>query len=140
MIELEMLAVVWATRKCKLYLAGMQHFDLVTDHKPLVPILNDYTLDMVETPRLQRLKEKLQLYSFTATWKKGKEHAIPDALSRAPVSDPEPLDLLDSQSVEEGVRRCTVCAITVTVEFLKEIVVAKFEKNPKTPISGQIWT
>ena len=28
------------------------------------------------------------MYTFTAVWQKGVEHAIPDALSRAPTSDP----------------------------------------------------
>ena len=45
MIELELLAVVWATKKCRHYLLGLPHFDIIIDHKPLRPILNDYTLD-----------------------------------------------------------------------------------------------
>ena len=115
MIELELLGVVWAARKCKLYLQGLQHFDLIVDHKPLVPILNSYTLDMIETPRIQRLKEKLQLYNFTATWRKGKEHAIPDALSRAPVLDPTEEDKWDSTEAEEHTQR-HIRAITVSIE------------------------
>ena len=43
-IELEMLAVVWAMSKCRLYLSGLQNFTLITDHRPLIPILNHYTL------------------------------------------------------------------------------------------------
>ena len=39
-IELELLAVMWAMTKCKFYLGGLQHFNLVTDHRPLVPIVN----------------------------------------------------------------------------------------------------
>ncbi|XP_045114017.1 uncharacterized protein LOC123506168 [Portunus trituberculatus] len=70
-IELEMLAVVWAMGKTKFYLTGLQHFNLVTDHRPLVPILNSYSLDAIENPRLQRLKEKIartssQLYGARA--------------------------------------------------------------------------
>ena len=87
-IELELLAVVWAMSKCRPYLIGQQHFTLMTDHRPLVPILNHYTLDAVENPRLQRLKEKLSPYLFTAEWRAGKYLCIPDALSRAPVDHP----------------------------------------------------
>ena len=65
-IELELLAAVWAMSKCKYYLIGLQHFELVTDHRPLIPILNHYSLDAIENPRLQRLKEKLSAYLFTA--------------------------------------------------------------------------
>ena len=39
-IELEMLAVRWATLKCKIFLSGLQHFTVITDHNPLLPILN----------------------------------------------------------------------------------------------------
>ena len=39
-IELELLAVAWAITKCKMFLAGLQHFSVVTDHNPLIPILN----------------------------------------------------------------------------------------------------
>ena len=87
-IEQEMLAVTWSTKKCETFLRGAQHYDLITDHRPLVPILNSKGLNEIENPRLQRLREKLTPYNFTTSWKKGKEHCIPDALSRAPVSNP----------------------------------------------------
>ena len=87
-IEVEMTAVLWATRKCSTYLTGLPHFELVVDHKPLVPILNSKMIGEIENPRLQRIKEKLGSFSFTARWQKGSLHSIPDALSRAPVQDP----------------------------------------------------
>lgn len=103
-IELELLAVVWAMLKCKFYLFGLQHFDLVTDHRPLVPILNHYSLDAIENPRLQRLKEKISAFNFTATWRAGKELCIPDALSRSPTSRPTPEDELLSSETACSVR------------------------------------
>ena len=51
-IELELLAVSWATIKCKLFLAGLPHFMIVTDHHPLIPILNNHRLDEIENPLL----------------------------------------------------------------------------------------
>jgi len=44
-IELEMLAVCWVISKCKLFLSGLQHFTIITDHNPLIPILNNHRLD-----------------------------------------------------------------------------------------------
>ncbi len=41
--ELKLLATAWATSKCRLYLFGLPHFTLTTDHRPLIPILNFYT-------------------------------------------------------------------------------------------------
>jgi hypothetical protein len=91
-VELELAAVEWAIRKCKLYLLGLQQFTLMVDHQALVTILDSYTLDAVENPKLQRLKERLSPYVFKTVWRKGREHAIPDALSRAPVNDPSTED------------------------------------------------
>ena len=72
-IELECLAVAWAVRKCHLFLAGTS-FELVTDHRPLVPIINDYSLDKIENPRLLRLILKLRPYQVHASWRKGSAH------------------------------------------------------------------
>ena len=66
MIELECLAVVWAIIKCHVYLAGSR-FELLVDHRPLVPIFNSYSLDQVENTLLQRLLLKLRLYQFAHT-------------------------------------------------------------------------
>lgn len=49
-MELKMLAMAWTMHKCEYYLKGLQTFEHVTDHRPLVPILNHYTLDAVENP------------------------------------------------------------------------------------------
>lgn len=100
-IEVEMAAVLWAIRKCGTYLTGMPHFDLVVDHRPLVPILNSKMLGEIENARLQRMREKLTAYSFTARWQKGTAHCAPDALSRAPVQDAgTPGDAADSDGMD----------------------------------------
>ncbi|XP_068204834.1 uncharacterized protein [Palaemon carinicauda] len=113
-IELEMLAVVWAMSKCRLYLAGLQHFTLMMDHRPLIPILNSYTLDALENSLLQCLKEKISPYIFTAVWRAGKLLCVPDALSRAPVSHPTQEDEILGASSAAHLR--TVIAMnTVTL-------------------------
>ena len=88
-IELEMLAVSWAITKCRLFLAGLQHFHIITDHNPLISILNTHCLDEIENPRLQRLKARIMEYHFTAQWTKGYKHHAPDALSRHPTDVPQ---------------------------------------------------
>lgn len=79
MVELEALAIFWAIRKCEVYLAGMSHFIVVTDHKPLETIFNKYSLNAIDNPRVQNYRTKLANYMFTVKWKKGKDHKIPDA-------------------------------------------------------------
>ena len=100
-IELELLAIAWAVKKCHIYLAGRDHFDIVTDHKPLLPIVNKKGLSEIENPRLLRLRERLLPYSFVLGWKKGVEHAIPDALSRFPVQKPTHEDELAERELNE---------------------------------------
>ena len=77
-----------------MFLAGLPHFRVITDHHPFIPILNSHRLDEIENPRLQRLKTQIMAYNFTAEWRKGIENDAPDALSRNPVLDPQPQDTL----------------------------------------------
>lgn len=101
-IELELAAVNWAVHKCNTYLKGLPHFDIIVDHRPLVPILNTKLLSEIENPRLQRIREKLSSYTFTACWQKGSAHSAADALSRAPVRHPEVDDGVGDMDVEEA--------------------------------------
>ena len=75
-----------------MFLAGLPHFRVITDHHPLIPILNSHRLDEIENPQLQRLKTRIMAYNFTAEWRKGKENNAPDALSSNPILDPQPQD------------------------------------------------
>ena len=51
-VELECLAVEWAVSKCRLYLAGIE-FQIKTDHKPLLGIMNGRELEAINNQRLQ---------------------------------------------------------------------------------------
>ena len=108
MVELECLGAVWAMQKCRIYLAGLQ-FTLVTDHQPLVTIFNCHSLNQVENPRLQRLVLKTRMFQFRTIWQKGSQHAVADALSRAPVNTPTSDDTLgeeDPQYASPTIRAC----------------------------------
>ncbi|KAK3866862.1 hypothetical protein Pcinc_027640 [Petrolisthes cinctipes] len=89
-IEMELTACVWACQKCRIFLAGLPHFDLIVDHRPLVTILNHKLLSEIKNPCLLRMCEKLIPYSFTVSWQKGAAHQIPDSLSRSPVCEAVP--------------------------------------------------
>ena len=106
-IELELLAVTWAVKKCSLFLQGTS-FTIITDHRPLIPILNQYSLDQIENPRLQRLVLKLRSYQFRAEWRKGSANAFADALSRYPVVKPVADDELGEDPALTGlsIRAC----------------------------------
>ena len=85
--EIELLAVVWAVQKAHLFLAGAQ-FELIVDHRPLVPIINTKKLDELTSPRIVRMKEKLATYRISAVWRPGTKHTVVDCLSRHPIDNP----------------------------------------------------
>ena len=92
-------------KKCRLQLLGSpKPFKLVVDHQALVTILDKQTLDAVQNPRLQGMKERLMRFNFTTVWNKGKTHAIPNALSRSPVSNPSADDVDDHLACIHQVR------------------------------------
>ena len=63
-VEGECLAAAWAMEKAKYFLLGCKSFLLATDHKPLLGILSDRSMEDVENPKLQRLKEKTLRFNF----------------------------------------------------------------------------
>ena len=104
-IELEALAVCWALQKCRLFICGLPSVEVLTDHRPLVPILNSKTLDEIENPRLQRLKLRMSEFAhFTATWVPSSQHTAADALSRSPIARPEDGDECGEDAAAASVR------------------------------------
>lgn len=79
-IEKELLASVWACEKFRMYLQGVK-FILQSDHKPLIPLINNKNL--ADAPvRCQRLLMRLARYSPSAEYVPGKYMVIADTLSR----------------------------------------------------------
>ena len=77
-------------KQCHLYLSGLPHFDVITDHQPLKLIFNKKDLFEIDNDKLMKIKQELQSkYVFTVDYRKGPDHVVPDALSRNPVNDPE---------------------------------------------------
>ncbi|KAF4528167.1 hypothetical protein B566_EDAN016430 [Ephemera danica] len=91
-IEREALGIVWACQKFHDFIMGKM-FSILTDHKPLVTILGQKNLSEM-TPRLQRLRLKLLPYSYDVQYIPGKDHHMPDWLSRSPSdAPPSPAEL-----------------------------------------------
>ena len=81
--ERECLAVIWAIEKLRPYLEGSK-FTVITDHHSLLWLNNLKN----PTGRLARWAIRMQQYDYTIVHRKGKEHIVPDTLSRSvPVVD-----------------------------------------------------
>ncbi|KAK3547063.1 hypothetical protein QTP86_009574 [Hemibagrus guttatus] len=102
------LGSVWACEKFEKYLIGLEKFKLVTDHKPLVPLMNKKDLDNVPL-RCQRLLMRLMRFKLTAEYAPGKTLLVADTLSRSLLAYKED-DLYTRADVE-----CYIAAVAESI-------------------------
>jgi hypothetical protein len=87
-IEKECLASTYVCEKFKNYLVGLESFKLITDHKPLVSLINNK--DISQSPlRCQRLLLRLMRFNAVAEYNPGKTMYVSDVLSRNPLPSVE---------------------------------------------------
>jgi hypothetical protein len=80
-IDAESLSIYTGIMKCHVYLYGLQHFEVVTDHQPLLALYNKYKHEM--PPRVQHHKLMTQGYKYQVVYEKGSSNPS-DFLSRHP--------------------------------------------------------
>ncbi|KII66540.1 Transposon Tf2-6 polyprotein [Thelohanellus kitauei] len=86
-IEKETLAIVWAVKKFQQYLEGT-NFSIVTDHRPLMYILNQAKgIPQTAAARIQRWAIFLSGFTFSIKYRKASENTNADALSRLPIHE-----------------------------------------------------
>jgi transposase InsO family protein len=80
--EIELLALVWATKHFRPYLFG-RRFQIYTDHRPLIYLFSQAD----PSSRLNKFRMSLMEYNFTAIYVKGKDNCVADALSRISIEE-----------------------------------------------------
>ena len=97
-IEKELLAATWTCEKMHMFLSGLPSFELHLDHKPLIPLIN--TKNLVDAPiRCQRMLMRLMRYNATAVFVPGKQHLVPDFLSRHPLKKQDEISAVLQEDV-----------------------------------------
>ena len=75
---------MYGLESCRMFVLGCKNLVVFVDHKPLIPIFSDKSLDNIKNPRLLRFKERSLVYSFKIKHIPGKDHTGADATSRYP--------------------------------------------------------
>lgn len=84
-LEKEALALVFGVQRFHAYLFG-HHFELVTDHQPLLALLHQHRPTSPQaSARIRRWSLLLSAYEYTITFRSTQAHSNADALSRLPL-------------------------------------------------------
>ena len=92
-VEGDALAVVDALDKARYFVLGCDDLIIAVDHKPLMKIFSDRSLE--DNSCLQNLRENTQIYHFRMIHVPGVKHHAADGVSRHPTGDSEKLILSD---------------------------------------------
>ncbi|XP_068227844.1 uncharacterized protein [Palaemon carinicauda] len=99
-IEGEALAVADALDKSRYFVLSCSNLVIEVDHKPLLKVLGNQSLDDIPNPHLLNLKEKTLCYRFCIVYGPGMRNKAADAISRHPRgnTNPEKLYLPDDNA------------------------------------------
>ena len=130
-IEGEALAIAWGLEQTKYFTQGCKDLIVATDHKPLVKIFGDRTLDEIPNTRLFRLKQRTLPWRFRAIHMPGKTNQAADAASRYPSPDTD----VDAISVTDQSEHLMAAAISNEAESITTVswnTLAEETRNNKT--------
>ena len=97
-VEREALAVADALDKARYFMLGCDDLILAVDHKPLLKVLRDRSLEDIPNAGLRNLKEKTLRSKFRLVHIPGGKHRAADGVSRQPTGRAEKMTLTDDIS------------------------------------------
>ena len=110
-IEGEALAVAWGLEQTRYFTQGCKDLIVVTDHKPLVKIFGDRTLDEISNTRLFRIKQRTLPWHFNIAYLPGRTNHAADATSRYPAPGVSVNILHSEDQAESFLMSAIVCEI-----------------------------
>ena len=113
-----------ALEKARHYVLGCSDLQIAVDHKPLLKIFGDRSLEDIHNTRLRNLKEKTLPYRFQMVYIPGIRNHTSDALSCHPSGNRFPAKLYlqddyhsDTSKVDpSGITKCHVASLSTTPE------------------------
>ena len=120
-IEGECLAVAWSLEDTSWFTLGCSSLIVATDHKPLLNILNDKSLEAIRNPRLFRLKQRTLFWRFTILHVPGRWNCAADATSRNPADQ--------GQVVNDADTLAAVRIVDDDTECMEADIVATFQSH-----------
>jgi hypothetical protein len=108
-IEIELKGVTYAIQQARTFLKGANHYTIITDHKPLVNILNKKRLDEVQNERMLKMILTIIDEPFTVEWIKGELNHAADCFSRHPVDPPTNSDHRFNHETENHLKQ--ICSL-----------------------------
>ena len=130
-VEGEALAIVYGLEQTRYFTQGCSNLLVVTDHKPLVKVFGDRTLDEITNTRLFRLKQRTLQWRFKIAYKPGKTNLAADATSRHPWGSP-PLCHLSVGDVKEHITVAAISRDTAKITSLSWDTLALETQNDAT--------
>ena len=89
-IEGEALAVADALDRTRYFVLGCKDLTVVVDHKPLLGILGNRSLEAISNPRLRNLKEKTHRCQFKMMYIPDVKNKVSDSISQRPSGTRDP--------------------------------------------------
>ena len=97
-----------------MYMLGIPHLTVGTDHKALVSIMEPKNLEEIKNPRVRSQKDKTFMFKFDVKHVRGPKNRGPDATTRYPGTRCTEENMSDKM---EGVYSTTVVRMWQTAEF-----------------------